>query len=270
MISTLTTSRSKVTLKALELGAFDFIAKPNLSNQRNLLDFKREVLSKIKTVEKVKMKNILDTVRLRSISEVSHSGKINNLNRNIIGIGVSTGGVQTLKKLLPSFPSNIPGMLIVQHMPREFTLSFARMLNNVSGIEIKEAESGDEVLGGRALLAPGDSHLELQKIKNRYFVKLNRREKVNHQRPSVDVTFNSLAEVAGSKTIGVLLTGMGTDGARGMLNIKKAGGYTIAQNEETAIVYGMPRAAVELNAANEILPLAEISEKIEKLINEVK
>lgn len=273
MISTLTTQGSKVTLEALKIGAVDFITKPNLIDQEKIIEFKNEVLNKIKAVRYLKMNNLI-----KIMSHNNHScqkekgfGDYKKYSQEVItGIGVSTGGVQTLKVLLPSFPPDLPGMIVIQHMPEGFTASFARELDRISSIRVKEAEAGDKIISGQALLVPGNYHLEVIRKRGQYYVELNKSPKVNYQRPSIDITFKSMAAVAGKNAIGVLLTGMGKDGAQGMVNIKEAGGYTIAQNEETAIIYGMPKAAVKLNAVDEVLPLMKISQRIIKLISEVK
>lgn len=271
MVSTLTRQGSDITLKALEMGAVDFIAKPDLRTKSKLPEFKREVITKVKAVNDIRMKKIINLTKGRKNylvkKPVEHCR--DSIQQRVIGIGVSTGGVQTLKKLLPTFPSDLPGIILVQHMPQGFTSSFADLLNKISRIKVKEAQAGDKIIRGQALLVPGDFHLTIEKRKEDYYVNLNKNPKVNHQRPSVDITFNSLAEVLGNLAIGVLLTGMGKDGARGMKNIKNAGGYTIAQDKETAIVYGMPKAAVDMDAVDEILPLDEISQRITKITSEV-
>lgn len=273
MISTLTAQGSKATLEALKIGAVDFITKPNLIDQEKIIEFKNEVLNKIKAVKYLKMNSLI-----KIISHNNHTyqkekcfEKYRKYNQKVItGIGVSTGGVQTLKVLLPSFPPDLPGMVVIQHMPEGFTAPFARELDRISSIRVKEAEAGDKIIPGQALLVPGNYHLEIIRKRKQYYVELNKSPKVNYQRPSIDITFKSMVEAAGRNAIGVLLTGMGRDGAQGMVNIKEAGGYTIAQNEETAIIYGMPKAAVKLNAVDEVLPLMKISQRIIKKISEVK
>ncbi|MFW5981228.1 MAG: protein-glutamate methylesterase/protein-glutamine glutaminase [bacterium] len=268
MVSTLTAKGSRVTIKALELGAVDFIEKPIIKETEDLDGFKREILGKIQAFREIEMKKVLNTVRKRDDFH-NRETKIKADNKKIIAIGASTGGVQTLKKLLPSFTSNFPGVVIIQHMPADFTSAFAEMLNKISAIDVKEAEDGDIIKSGVALIAPGDYHLEVIEKKGNYIVSLNKGKKVNYQRPAVDISFNSLAKATGKNIIAVLLTGMGVDGARGMLNIRKAGGYAIAQDESTSIVYGMPKAAVKLNAVDEVLPLDQISQRIKKILNEV-
>jgi two-component system, chemotaxis family, protein-glutamate methylesterase/glutaminase len=180
----------------------------------------------------------------------------------VVAVGASTGGTEALRIFLEAMPPDTPGIVIVQHMPENFTKSFANRLNDLCQISVKEAENGDSVIRGRALIAPGNHHLILKRSGARYFVEINDGPLVNRHRPSVDVLFRSTARYAGSNAIGVIMTGMGDDGARGLLEMREAGAITIAQDEATSVVYGMPKEAVKLGAAQHILPLQNIAGKV--------
>jgi two-component system chemotaxis response regulator CheB len=176
----------------------------------------------------------------------------------IIAIGSSTGGTEAVKDVLMALPPNTPPVLITQHMPERFTKTWADRMNTLCLISVKEAEDGDSVLPGHALVAPGSYHMTLMRSGARYSVRINQDPPVNRHRPSVDVLFDSVAQYAGANTIGVILTGMGGDGAKGMLAMKRAGAYTIAQDEASCVVFGMPKEAIKLGGVDEVLPLAEI------------
>jgi two-component system chemotaxis response regulator CheB len=186
----------------------------------------------------------------------------------IVAIGASTGGTEAIREVLQRFPLNCPGAIIVQHMPEMFTKSFAQRLNGLCAPEVREAEDGDTVISGQVLIAPGNQHLVLRRSGARYYVRVKHGPFVHHQRPSVEVMFNSVAKYAGSNAVGVLLTGMGSDGAAGMKNMLEAGAATVAQDEKTCVVYGMPRAAVELGAAQHVLPIDRIAGKVIQLVQE--
>ncbi|MGM0369201.1 MAG: protein-glutamate methylesterase/protein-glutamine glutaminase [Bacillota bacterium] len=270
MISSLTKRGSRATIKALEYGAVDFVAKLDLSQPKKRKLFKEQVLSTVKTAARVKPKKLKRArnnvnKNKKNINKIDVSSK---QRKKIIAIGSSTGGVKALKSVVPNLPANSPGIVLVQHMPVEFTTSFAKTLNQVSEVTVKEAQAGDRIKPGRALLAPGGKHLVVEKKGTNYVVQLNNKAKVHHQRPAVDITFNSLARVAGNKTVGILLTGMGKDGAQGLKKIKLAGGFTIAESKETATIFGMPRKAIELKAAKEVLPLDKIAPKIVEQLSE--
>ncbi len=177
----------------------------------------------------------------------------------IISVGASTGGTDAIQVFLQSMPLDCPGILIVQHMPEYFTRSFANRLNDISKITVKEAENGDSVIRGRALIAPGNHHMLLKRSGAKYYVEIKDGPLVNRHRPSVDVLFRSTARYAGINSIGVIMTGMGDDGAKGLLEMKEVGAYTIAQDEKTCIVFGMPNEAIKLGAADKVLPLEQIA-----------
>ncbi len=267
MISSLTQKGSQATMQALELGAVDFVAKPDLSQENKREQFSREVVRKVKIAAGIKPKQIKNYSKPSRTTKAKTTKLQKSSAHKVIGIGASTGGVKTVKQIIPAFPSNAPGIIIVQHMPAGFTSSFANTLDHVSEVTVKEAESGAQVKSGQALVVPGGYHLTVKQRGTSLQVDLNQEPKVNHQRPAVDVTFNSLAETAGQNAIGVLLTGMGEDGARGLKKIKEAGGYTLAQNKETAAIFGMPKKAIELDAAREVVGLEEVAEKVIHYLN---
>ena len=180
----------------------------------------------------------------------------------VVCIGASTGGTESLREVLTALPADSPGIVIVQHMPAHFTGAFARRLDGLCQIDVKEAEDGDAVLAGRALIAPGNRHMLLQRSGARYFVKIKDGPPVSRHRPSVDVLFRSAAQYAGANALGVIMTGMGDDGAHGLLEMKKAGAATLAQNEETCVVFGMPKEAIALGAADKTAPLSAIASEI--------
>lgn len=258
---------AKATIQALENGAFDYVEKPaSITDTYRIRD---ELIIKIRNAAQAdirKIKLIRDQcstiVRLRKPLKPSKKAD------RVVIIGASTGGPQALFNIFRTIPPDFPSpVLVVQHMPKEFTKSFAERLNSVCGIRVKEAENGDEIIQGRALVAPGGYHMEV--LSNGYRVRLKSTPPVNFVRPSVDVTMISAASAFKNSCIGVLLTGMGRDGADGMSKIVKVGGVTIAEDQSTSVVYGMPRAAVEIGAATKILPLDKIVPDIIKLTNSV-
>jgi two-component system chemotaxis response regulator CheB len=192
---------------------------------------------------------------------------LSETTQKIIAIGASTGGTEALKEVLIQLPSNTPGLLIVQHMPAQFTKAFADRLNGLCQIRVKEAQDGDSVLNGQALIAPGNFHMLLRRSGAKYYVQVKDGPMVHHQRPAVDVLFNSVAQYAGANAVGVILTGMGADGAQGLLKMKQAGAKTLAQDEASCVVFGMPKEAIKAGAADQVVPLLEMSQKIIRSIN---
>jgi two-component system chemotaxis response regulator CheB len=185
----------------------------------------------------------------------------------IIVLGASTGGTEAIRVFLESLPSNSPGIVIVQHMPEEFTRAFAKRLDELCLVSVKEAENNDHVIPGRVLIAPGNHHIQLKRHGERYFVEVNDGPLVNHHRPSVDVLFRSAARYAGANSIGIIMTGMGKDGAQGMSELNEAGGYTIAQDEKTCIIFGMPREAIKKGGIDKTLPLDRIAQEVIRRCN---
>ena len=279
MVSSMTDSSSSVTLDALDAGAVDFVLKPSFKLQNDLDKMIKELIEKIKVAVKVdvsgwkKEKKIIrnDIVIGRNdnynISNKDITGKACN---NIIAIGASTGGTVALEYLLNEFPENIPGTVIVQHMPPVFTRMFADRLNKSCAVTVREAVNGDVIEQGKVLIAPGGYHMEVVKNGNRYLVLCKKGEEVNGHCPSVDVLFDSIAANVRECAIGVILTGMGRDGAKGMLNMRRNGAKTIAQGKESCVVYGMPKEAYECGGAEKLVNLQYITNEILKLLKEKK
>ncbi len=253
VVSSHSTQGASVTLQALALGAFDFVAKPNDVSAR-MPQIAAELIGKIKAAAQSR-------VRVRPVADTSRAGQKAPLDAKktptkVIAIGVSTGGPQALQYVFSQLPADFPGtIMVVQHMPEGFTEMFARRLDEICAIRIKEAQSGDVLLAGRALICPGSRHLKVKRLPLGDVAVLSDEPRVNGHRPSADVLFKSLAEEFGPKGLAVLMTGMGDDGAQGLGAVKAAGGMTIAQNEESCVVYGMPKAAIDRGFAIRVVGL---------------
>ncbi|MDY6796637.1 MAG: chemotaxis response regulator protein-glutamate methylesterase [Actinomycetota bacterium] len=261
VVSSFTQEGSNLALRALELGAVEVVSKESASLDTR--DFFKWVREKVKAAAKADMGKVIadremNGMGLDKVIPVPMAGT----PKKIVAIGASTGGTNALRDMLSLFPPNGPATVIVQHMPELFTGYFAKNLDGLCSIEVKEAQDGDTVRPGLALIAPGNRHMVLKKNGISYEIKVKYGPRVNHQRPSVDVLFSSVARSAGSESLGVLLTGMGRDGASGLRMMRDAGAETIAQDEATSVVYGMPKAAVELGAAKYVLPLSSILPKL--------
>ena len=259
MVSSLTERGSDITLRALELGAVDFVTKPKMSIQSGMLEYTELISDKIRTASKARIKS--RQITPHDPNKVAGEGVL-PLIRNpltssekLIIIGASTGGTEAIKDFLMQMPSDCPGILITQHMPPGFTKSFAQRLDSLCKISVKESEGGERVLPGHAYLAPGHSHLQLVRSGANYMTQLDQGPPVNRHRPSVDVLFHSAAVHAGKNAVGVILTGMGKDGALGMLEMKNVGAYNFAQDEASCVVFGMPREAIAVGATHEVGPL---------------
>jgi two-component system chemotaxis response regulator CheB len=263
----------------MELGAVEVVAKPKINTKALLESVKTELCEKIKIASTAFVKR-RSTVGLigeagvqPKLSADAVLGKVKSRHSLIqtteivIAVGASTGGTEALKTFLMQMPVDSPGIVIVQHMPEMFTKQFARRLDSICAITVKEAENGDEVLPGQALIAPGNMHMLLKRSGARYHVEVKDGPLVNRHRPAVDVLFRSVSRYAGKNAIGVIMTGMGDDGARGLLEMKNEGAFTLAQDEKSCIVFGMPKEAIKLNAVSEILPLNQLSPYI---INKLK
>ncbi|OTA17364.1 chemotaxis-specific methylesterase CheB [Xenorhabdus vietnamensis] len=255
MVSSLTAKGSEITLKALELGAVDFVTKPQLGIREGMLAYSELIAEKIRAAAQAK----ISTAAPESVSAAPLTFKPLLSSEKLIAVGASTGGTEAIKNLLQPLPVTSPALLITQHMPPGFTRSFAERLNKLSQITVKEAEDGERVLPGHAYIAPGDRHMELCRSGANYQIMITSALPVNRHRPSVDVLFRSVAKHAGRNAVGVILTGMGSDGAAGLLEMKQAGAYTLAQSEKSCVVFGMPRAAIQLGAVDEIMDLQKIS-----------
>ncbi|HPS57202.1 MAG TPA: chemotaxis response regulator protein-glutamate methylesterase [Spirochaetota bacterium] len=260
MLSVLTQHGADATFRALELGAVDFIPKPSSLLSNSVDEIGDQLIKKIRVAAATRM-----VKRTAAAEPVVRVQKIESraLSDKIVAIGTSTGGPSALITLFKSIPENFPSpLLVVQHMPEGFTTAFSKRLDESSTLKVKEAEDGDDVLPGHGYIAPGHSHMEIVRKGKGYKIRIFQAEKVSGHMPSIDVLFNSMAENVGSNTVGVIMTGMGRDGAEGLKKIRQTGGYTMAQDEETSVVFGMNRVAVELGAVNEIVPLGEITSGI--------
>ena len=264
MVSTLTERGSDVTLQALELGAVDFVAKPKLDIASGMLDYAQEITDKIRIAAGAKLKQRRSPAAQQDKIATVLPALSNRMasTEKLIVIGASTGGTEAIKEVLIQLPPDSPGVLIAQHMPEGFTKSFANRLNGICRITVKEAEHGERVLPGHAYVAPGHSHLLLRRSGANYMTELSQREPVNRHRPSVDVLFRSSAECAGKNAIGVILTGMGKDGARGLHEMRSAGAYTLAQDEASCVVFGMPREAIAIGGVDEVVAVQDIARRI--------
>ena len=261
MVSSLTERGSEVTLRALELGAVDFVTKPKLGIRDGMLDYSRLIADKIRSAARAQVKRAVapsaEHKPAPALRVPLHSSE------KLVIVGASTGGTEAIRALLQPLPANSPGILITQHMPAGFTRSFAKRLDTLCAVTVTEAEHGERVLPGHVYLAPGgERHMKLARSGANYVIELVEGPPVNRHRPSVDVLFDSAATVAGRNAVGVLLTGMGRDGAAGMLKMRQAGASTLAQDEASCIVYGMPREAVALGAVEEIASLSVMTERI--------
>ena len=260
MVSTLTERGSEITMRALELGATDFVTKPKMSITDGMLEYTDLIADKIRAASHAKVASLSRTSPQPNNGKGAPVSLRNPLisSEKLIIVGASTGGTEAIKAFLLGMPSDCPGILITQHMPAGFTKSFANRLNSLCQISVTEAEHGERILPGHAYIAPGDKHLMLARSGANYVVQLSDEPPVNRHKPSVDVLFDSVANCAGKNAIGVILTGMGKDGAVGMFNMKNAGSYNFAQNEASCVVYGMPKEAVAHGGVDEIAHLNEL------------
>lgn len=260
-------SVSDSVFDALDAGAVDFINKTSMANEREKKSFSSELIVKIKIASVAKVGE-----HKHSTKKGKHlaSSKDKNLTKEIIAIGASTGGTEATLNILKNLGNDLPGMVIVQHMPPVFTRLYAQRLNNTCTMEVKEAEDGDELYPGRVLIAPGGLHMTVTKRGTKFYVKCQEGEKVSGHCPSVDKLFNSIAQIRGIDSLGVILTGMGSDGAKGLLAMKEKGAYTIGQNKETCVVYGMPAVAYKIGAVDVQSPLSTIPTKIYEWCNRKK
>ncbi|MDE7405096.1 MAG: chemotaxis response regulator protein-glutamate methylesterase [Lachnospiraceae bacterium] len=259
-------SLSEKVFDAMNAGAVDFVAKPAVSNRAQLEDFIRnELLVKIKIASTAKISNIKKVVMNQEQQHLNV--KANNL---IVAIGASTGGTEAIFEVAKDFGTDIPGVVVVQHMPPGFTAMYAKRLNDQCRIQVKEAETGDRVLPGRMLIAPGgDRHMRLLKVNGVYQVECKAGPRVNGHCPSVDVLFDSVAKSAGANAVGIILTGMGGDGAKGLLEMRRAGARTIGQDESTCVVYGMPKVAYDIGAVERQEKLGDIAKRTYAVLNKM-
>ena len=265
--SSLAQEHSQTALTALEYPAVEIIAKPKLGTRRFFEESKIRICDAVKAASEVKPQAILRRPLVEPkltadvILSAPKSAMVETTDKVIV-VGASTGGTEAIRVFLEKMPADAPGIVIVQHMPESFTQSFARRLDSLCKVSVKEAQNNDTVMTGRALIAPGNFHTLLKRSGARYFVEIRTGPLVSRHRPSVDVLFRSTARYAGGNAVGVIMTGMGDDGAQGMLEMKKAGAFTIAQDEQTSVVFGMPHEAIKRGAVDKVLPLEAITEKV--------
>ena len=261
MVSSLTRNSARITLDALEAGAVDYVTKPHSHIYDGKEEIKEELIQKVINASYARVQKKIPTVKQKnnftSLAETTHK---------VIAIGSSTGGTEALKVVLGGLPHNAPAVLVVQHMPHNFLESFAQRLNQLCAMDVKIARHGEFLQSGTVYIAPGDKHMVLRRSGASYFIEIGIGKKVSGHCPSVDVLFNSVSKVAGSNAIGAILTGMGSDGARGLLNMHTAGAKTIAQSEESCVVYGMPKEAVRLGGVDMVVSLSDISQHIVSIL----
>ena len=271
MISSLTQRGSETTLQALELGAVDFVPKPKLDSLGGIESCRVEICEKIRGAygsrPRVPVAFIAPSKPLPGEKSSGFAGRSGGSEGGagldkLLCIGASTGGTEAIKEVLCSLPEKMPGILMVQHMPEMFTASFAKRLDGLCSLNVKEAEHGEKVLPGTAYLAPGHSHLSVRRVSGGYVCELSRSEPVNRHRPAVDVLFHSAAKQAGANALGVILTGMGKDGAQGLLAMRQAGAWTLGQDQDSCVVYGMPREAAQIGALEEVAALRDIGARV--------
>lgn len=266
IVSSLTGKGSNLALEALSLGALEVLSKP--SGSYSVGDMSVQLADKIRAVAGVRIAKKMEGYGQGQEIKARAATKALALSTNkIIAIGASTGGTEAIKSVLTQMPPNAPGIVVVQHMPAKFTTSFAERLDSLCAMKVKEAEDGDSVLNGCVLIAPGNYHMLLRRSGARYYVQVKQGPMVHHQRPAVDVLFKSVAEYAGRNCLGIILTGMGADGAEGLLMIKQAGAQTIAQDEKTSVVFGMPKEAIKVGAVDKVLPLQNIAQAALSMIS---
>jgi len=267
--SSLTVKGSETLLRALEYGAIDIIEKPRISARKFLEESRILICDSVKAASVAKVKQLPEKAlivrpKLTADAVLAKPGTkaMIQTTEKVIVVGASTGGTEALRVFLEALPADSPGIVIVQHMPEKFTTAFARRLDTLCQVSVKEAEDNDTVLRGHALIAPGNRHALIRRSGARYYVEVKDGPLVSRHRPSVDVLFRSAARYAGKNALGVIMTGMGDDGAKGMLEMKEAGAFNIAQDESTSVVFGMPHEAIKHGGVDKVLPLHEIAREI--------
>jgi two-component system chemotaxis response regulator CheB len=286
MVSTLTEAGGEVTLEALELGAVDFVSKPKIDVRAGIEDYAEEICDKVVMASKVQVKSVSDAPRKTAatvsrpiepkldtdavLKRKQRSRASLQTTEKLIAIGASTGGTEAIKEVLIKLPPDSPAVVITQHIPAAFSQPFANRLDSCCAIKVCQASDGQQVLPGHGYVAPGDKHMLIERSGARYYCRLNDGPPVNRHKPSVDVMFRSVAQEVGANAVGVLLTGMGADGADGLLEMREAGSPTVAQDQATSVVWGMPGEAVKRGAAEQVLPLQEVPGAILALLEHGK
>lgn len=265
--SSLTARGAETTLQALAAGAVEIITKPQMGLKNFLQDSAGELIHSVRAAAQARVRRKASSGETTVVEQVVRppGQAMAKTTEHLVAIGTSTGGTQALETVLVKLPRVCPGILIVQHMPEKFTASFAERLNHLSQIEVREAKNNDRIIPGLALIAPGGKHMSLKRNGAFYHVEVFDGPPVNRHRPSVDVLFRSVAKFAGKNATGIIMTGMGDDGARGLLEMREAGAHTIAQDEDTCVVFGMPKEAIQLGAARDVLPLHKIPQALTNL-----
>jgi len=263
IVSSLTPKGGKLTLEAMDSGAVEVIAKPG--GAYTVGDMSAQLADKIRAASRVRIVK-KDSSERSAFTRSEPLKALAKTSNKVIAMGASTGGTEALKTVLTEMPPNSPGILVVQHMPANFTTAFAERLNDLCQITVREARNNDSVNPGTALIAPGNYHMIFRRSGARYYVEIKDGPMVHHQRPAVDVLFKSTARYAGPNSIGIILTGMGSDGAEGLLEMKQAGAKTIAQDERSCVVFGMPNEAIKLGAADNVVPLGQVAREIVRMV----
>ena len=266
VLSSLTPKNSELALKALDLGAVEVLCKPGAAYSTK--NISQQLALAIRSAAVARINHQVEKSR-PFVKEAATTNLLVQTTHKIIAIGASTGGTKAIEAVLSGLPAAIPGIVIVQHMPEQFTTSFAQRLNDICPMEVREAQNNDRVVPGVALIAPGNHHMVLSRNGGNYLVGIKEGPRVHFQRPSVDVLFQSVAKNAARNVVGVILTGMGADGAKGMLAMKTSGAYTMAQDEATCVVYGMPKEAVKLGGVDKVVPLPGMPQAIVKALSHV-
>jgi len=267
IVSSLTSKGSKLALEAISLGALEVISKPGAAY--SVGDMSIQLAEKIRAVSKAKMvPKTSGKTKNKPMAPMASKALATTTNK-IIAIGASTGGTEAIKKVLMRLPHNSPGVVVVQHMPAQFTASFAQRLDDLCQMNVVEARNGDLVTNGRVLIAPGNYHMVFKRSGARYYVEVKTGPLVHYQRPAADVLFRSVARYAGANAIGIILTGMGKDGAAGLLDMKKAGAITIGQDEKSCVVFGMPKEAIKMGAVDHVQDIYSIAEKTISLLEKI-
>jgi two-component system chemotaxis response regulator CheB len=267
MVSSLTERGCETTLRALELGAIDFVTKPKVDVSAGTVDLAAEIIRKVKIAAAGKVRPLTSQGGSAPRPAVSAPRTLFKSTHKVIAIGASTGGTEALREFLTPLPPDTPGIVVVQHMPETFTRSFAQRLDTLCQMRVKEAVDGDRILPGHVLIAPGNFHMRVVRSGASYSVQVAMGEPVNRHRPSVDVLFGSCAEQLGANAVGVIMTGMGNDGARGLLAMRGAGAPTVAQDEASCVVFGMPKEAIAIDAAQEVVPLERMPQAVLRLVS---
>jgi two-component system chemotaxis response regulator CheB len=257
MVSTLTERGAEVTMRALELGAVDFVAKPKIGIADGMRQLADDITDKVRTAARARVRRVVAAPAVAAAPTTPAVGRLST--EKIVFIGASTGGTEATKEVLMHLPPDFPALVITQHMPPGFTTSYARRLDGLCRIRVKEAIDGERILPGHAYIAPGGLHLSVERSGANYLARVKDGEPVNRHKPSVEVLFLSAARVVGPNAFGIMLTGMGADGARAMKEMRDAGSYNLCQDEASCVVFGMPREAIAAGAADEVLPLPQIA-----------